>query len=78
MLIGLLLGILATTSLPRLAATLFDPAVLWGLLALQAALPEGAALQVDDIAQDTKLLRREAAVAAVSACPQDIVPRALR
>jgi LCP family protein required for cell wall assembly len=37
-LIGLLLGILATTSLPRLAATLFDPAVLWGLLALQAAL----------------------------------------
>lgn len=37
-LIGLLLGVLATTSLPRLAATLFDPAVLWGLLALQVAL----------------------------------------
>jgi LCP family protein required for cell wall assembly len=33
----ILLGavIVATTSLPRLAATLFDPAVLWGLLALQ-------------------------------------------
>ena len=35
----LLLGvvIVGTTSLPRLAATLFDPAVLWGLLALQLA-----------------------------------------
>ena len=33
----LLLGavVLATTSMPRLAATLFDPAVLWGILALQ-------------------------------------------
>jgi len=27
--------VVATTSLPRLAATLFDPAVLWGVLALQ-------------------------------------------
>jgi LCP family protein required for cell wall assembly len=34
-LIGLGLIVVATTSLPRLAATLFDPVVLWGLLALQ-------------------------------------------
>ena len=35
--VAILIGalIVATSSLPRLAATLFDPAVLWGLLGLQ-------------------------------------------
>jgi LCP family protein required for cell wall assembly len=35
--IGILLLVFATTSMARLAATLFDPAVIWGLLAFQAA-----------------------------------------
>jgi LCP family protein required for cell wall assembly len=78
-LIGLLLGILATTSLPRLAATLFDPAVLWGLLALQAVLLVWRLLAVGSSLWDPRLTapaRRDAIPIAAVLLVAVIAPQA--
>ena len=55
----ILLGlvVVATMSLPRLAATLFDPAVLWGLIALQVAFLVWRLLAVGTSIWDTSLPR---------------------
>jgi LCP family protein required for cell wall assembly len=78
-LVALALLILATTSLPRLAATLFDPAVLWGLLALQAALLVWRLLAVGSSLWDPRLTppgRREAVPIAALLLVAVIAPQA--
>jgi LCP family protein required for cell wall assembly len=78
-LIGLLLGIVATASLPRLAATLFDPAVLWGLLALQAALLVWRLLAVGSSLWDPRITppaRRDAVPIAAVLLVAVIAPQA--
>ena len=73
------LVIVATTSGPRLAATLFDPAVIWALLAIQAALLVWRLLAVGSSVWDPRLPRpgrREALPIAAIFLVAVIVPQA--
>ena len=73
------LVIVATTSGPRLAATLFDPAVIWALLAIQAALLVWRLLAVGSSVWDPRLPRpgrREALPIAAILLVAVIVPQA--
>lgn len=75
--LGLL--IVATTSGPRLAATLFDPAVIWALLAIQAALLVWRLLAVGSSLWDPRLSppgRREALPIAAILLVAVIAPQA--
>ena len=77
--LAFVLTVLATTSLPRLAATLIDPAVLWGLLAIQAALLVWRLLAVGSSLWDPRLQppgRREALPIAAVLLVAVIVPQA--
>ncbi len=77
--LGFVITLLATTSLPRLAATLFDPAVLWGLLAVQAALLIWRLLAVGSSLWDPRLGppgRRDALPIAALLLVAVIVPQA--
>jgi LCP family protein required for cell wall assembly len=73
------LVVVATTSTPRLAATLFDPAVIWALLALQAAILVWRLLAVGSSLWDPRLTppgRREALPMAAILLLAVIVPQA--